>query len=150
MWALFVMPIRSARVAVGAVAIAFAAFAAFAVTPALPSAEAPRSVAALVGDAACRSDADCATLPLAEQGCGGPQGWLAYSVRRTDRAALALALGRTATTTGPAAGASTCRIVPNPGASCATSSAAREAPLAAALGGQCRLRPADGASGPTL
>lgn len=137
------MPFRSTRVAVVAMGIAVA------VTPALPSAEAPRSVAALVGDAACRSDADCATLPLAEQGCGGPQGWLAYSVRRTDRAALALALGRTATT-GPAAGASTCGIVPDPGAYCATSKPAREAPLATALGGHCRLRPADGASGPTL
>jgi len=147
MWAQFVMPIRSARVAVAAVGFAFAAFA---VTPALPSAEAPRSVAALVGDAACRSDADCATLPLAAQGCGGPQGWLAYSVRRTDRSALALALGRTATTPGPAAGASTCGIVPNPGAFCSPSKPAREAPLATALGGHCRLRPADGASGPTL
>lgn len=48
----------------------------------------------LIGRAACRSDAQCRTLPLGERACGGPQAYVAWSVRRTNQAALERAAQR--------------------------------------------------------
>jgi len=47
-----------------------------------------RVVERLVGAAACRQDGDCATLPLPDQACGGPRGWIAFAPAQTDPAAL--------------------------------------------------------------
>lgn len=107
-------------------------------------AEAQRDIAALVGDAACTQDSDCQTQALPDQACGGPQGWLAYSTRRTDKAALQQALQRWAATGPGSAGAavSTCGIVADPGAVCA-----RLPDPAASTQRSCQLRPR-GASHP--
>ena len=87
-------------------------------------AAAQREVAALVGDAACRQDSDCMTLALPDQACGGPQGWLAYSTRRTDPVALQRALQREHAFASRAGGAavSTCGIVADPGSMCVPAS----------------------------
>lgn len=86
----------------------------------------------LVGTAACGRDSDCATLPLPDQACGGPQGWIAFAPAHTDRAALARAL---AELPGPAPGAvSTCEWRPDPGAVCRAAVAASP--------GRCQLRAA--------
>jgi hypothetical protein len=92
----------------------------------------------LIGPAACRRDSDCATLPLPDQACGGPQGWIAFAPAHTERAALSRALAEL-----PAAApgaVSTCEWRPDPGAQCR--------PAAAATPGRCQLRPA-GRSGST-
>ena len=83
-------------------------------------------VAALVGSARCRADSDCATIALPDQACGGPSGWLAFSVGGTDRQALQRALRRAAASQAATAGqaVSTCAVIPDPGAICAAAAAA--------------------------
>ncbi|MDO9095640.1 MAG: hypothetical protein Q8R98_03565 [Rubrivivax sp.] len=88
---------------------------------------------ALVGDAACTQDSECHTLPLPDQACGGPQGWLAYSSRRTQPGPLADALQREAAAR-PAAAVSTCGVVPDPGARCV-----RPASQTPGMPGRCQL-----------
>ncbi len=84
-----------------------------------------------IGSAACRRDSDCATLPLPEQACGGPRGWIAYAPAQTDRAGLARAI---AALPADAPGAiSTCEFRPDPGAVC-------RRPAASPAFGRCELR----------
>lgn len=99
-----------------------------------PSATAERSSAppasasidnlkALVGNAACETDDDCATLPLGARACGGPEGYLPWSRRATDGALLAnlaerYADRRRADVVRQPDRASTCQVVPDPGAQC--------------------------------
>lgn len=96
-------------------------------------AAASQAVNALVGDAVCSSDSDCRTIATPDQACGAPQGWLAFSIRRTDPVALQQALQRLAAY--PASSVSTCGVIPDPGATCVPvpTSSAPEAR-------QCRLR----------
>lgn len=43
----------------------------------------------LIGDAACRTDADCSTLAIGAKPCGGPERYLAWSRAVTDGRELA-------------------------------------------------------------
>lgn len=109
---------------------------------------------ALIGDAACRSDADCRTLGVGERACGGPAQFLAFSTQRSDAGALARAAEaqRQAQRRADAAKPegermmSTCQVLPDPGAVCV-----RPAGAAASGPGRCQLRGAPaGAGGPVV
>lgn len=77
---------------------------------------------ALVGTPNCSNDSECHSLPLGARACGGPEGYLAWSSRRTsrteievlgaryeaERRAANLASGRI----------STCQFMADPGAVC--------------------------------
>jgi hypothetical protein len=89
----------------------------------------------LIGDAACRTDADCATVGIGWLACGGPQSWRAWSRTATQAAALDAAVAahralrqKEIERTGEM---SLCALVPDPGAFCDG---------AAAGAGHCRVR----------
>lgn len=98
--------------------------------PTLPDTRARRATEAglrerileAVGPAACVADADCRTLPMGAKSCGGPASWLAWSARQTDGAQLqawSVELAARQRQRQEAAGiASTCSVVPDPGAAC--------------------------------
>jgi hypothetical protein len=104
-----------------------------------PSSGASPSVAALLGDLACTGNSDCQTVPLADQACGGPRGWLAYSVRRTNKAALQRAVRQEAQAQPRNDRVSTCAVMADPGAICVPAAAS-----APGSPGQCRLAPTQG------
>jgi hypothetical protein len=83
---------------------------------------APATVDALIGDAACSRDAECRTVGVGALACGGPQAYRAWSVKRTDEAALMRAVQqqRQEREQAIAKGGemSICRVVPDPGARC--------------------------------
>ncbi|HEX6706379.1 MAG TPA: hypothetical protein VF169_16585 [Albitalea sp.] len=103
-------------------------------------------VQALIGDAACETDAQCDTIGVGAKACGGPAAYKAWSRLRTDPAALqAAAQDEAAARIGAIAGSgrvSTCSVVPDPGAWCDATQ-----PRATAPAGVCRLRAA-GQAGP--
>ena len=88
----------------------------------------------LVGDAACRSDADCRTIGVGHRACGGPQRYLAWSAWRTSAHALQHAAAATRTPAPPTGEGmvSTCQVPVDPGARCAGA--------AAGQAGTCQLR----------
>lgn len=100
---------------------------------------------ALVGDAACRDDVQCRTLPVGSLACGGPASYLPWSTLRSDEAALKAAAAPLAQRRpGSARGeVSICRVLPDPGARCVRDSAD------SALG-TCRLRERSDGSGGAL
>jgi hypothetical protein len=107
------------------------------------------SIEALIGDAACDSDAQCHTVAVGAKACGGPQRYLAWSSQRTDGATLrsvaereALAARAKVESSGVM---SNCAMVTDPGAYCAAPeaagrSAAPGASARAAAGRQCVVR----------
>lgn len=107
-----------------------------------PPADPAQALAAVIGDAACRSDADCRTVAVGRLACGGPAAWLPWSAWRSAPKAVARAAQRagTATAAPPGRGGdlSICVVLPDPGAFCAP-----PPPVASPAGaqGQCRLRP---------
>jgi len=107
----------------------------------------PESVRSLIGNAACRSDAQCATIGVGGKACGGPDAYLAWSTATTDERTLRATAQREAAADRKAAAAkgmvSTCDVVPDPGATCVV------APSAAKGAGVCRLRSASGLTGST-
>lgn len=108
------------------------------------SALAPRArVEALVGAAACNTDADCRTMAIGAKACGGPEAYIAWSVRTTDEALLAGSVAaynaaqKTAITR--EGRVSNCALVTDPGAVCVASGVSA---------GSCQLRPHPGRQGP--
>lgn len=88
--------------------------------PAGTPAQAMARVQALVGEAACRSDADCQTLPVGRRACGGPAQYLPWSAWRTSGKALSEAAAPTLKAA-PAEGEGmmgTCQVLMDPGAQC--------------------------------
>ncbi len=89
----------------------------------------------------CTQTAECATVGVGARSCGGPEVFLAYSLRDTPAAALQAAVQRHATLRRKQleerGEMSTCDVLPDPGAQCA-------AP------GQCQLRPQRGGASGTL
>jgi hypothetical protein len=103
----------------------------------------PANVAALIGDARCDVDAQCRSIAVGSQRCGGASGYLAWSTQRTDAAALARAVDAAAADSSANGGArnSTCGVVADPGAYCARPAAAGSAPPdGVSATGRCRLR----------
>jgi hypothetical protein len=100
----------------------------------------PATVATLIGDARCDSDAQCRTTAVGVARCGGAAGYLAWSTQRTEAAALARAVASAdAAPADDGARNSTCGVVADPGAYCARPQAAT-ASASAPAAGQCRLR----------
>jgi hypothetical protein len=64
--------------------------------PASPAAtrtdETLAAIHALVGDAACDSDAVCRSMAIGAKACGGPEGYFAWSTQRSDATRLAAAV----------------------------------------------------------
>lgn len=97
-----------------------------ALPPALPAPDAAARLLAQIrdeiGDAPCRQDAQCRTLPIGAKACGGPAAWWAWSEvnARGDRLqAWARQLAQLERDRQSREGLlSTCTIVPDPGASC--------------------------------
>ncbi len=106
--------------------------------PADPMAEVQR----LIGDAACRKDADCRTVGVGHRACGGPQAYLPWSAWRTSAPALNQAAAATRTapprTTEPMM--STCQVAVDPGAHCAAVAPGKSG--AGERSGVCQLGPA--------
>ena len=100
-----------------------------------------REVLRLIGEAPCKTDADCRTIAIGTKACGGPQRYLAWSVARTDAPALAAAAQtmadrQAAERAKPGALLSNCAFVADPGASCAAvEGAARQCVLQSRRGG---------------
>ena len=106
-----------------------------------PSAAASARAAldAAVGEARCRADAECRTLPAGARPCGGPSVWVAYADapgQRERLQPLAQALARAEQADHAASGRmSICQVLPDPGARCeAGRCVARPAGPGAALG----------------
>jgi hypothetical protein len=98
--------------------------------------------AASVGDAACRDNTQCRTLPVGSLACGGPASYLPWSTLRSNEAALKAAAAPLAhRRPGSARGEmSICRVLPDPGARCV--------PGEGTALGTCRLRErSDGTGG---
>ena len=102
------------------------------------------AIAELIGDARCDSDAQCRTIAVGANPCGGPDAYLPWSTQRTDAAALKARANRHAVNTRKmnerSGMASTCEMVMDPGAHCTFGGAtAMESGTGGA--GVCRLRP---------
>jgi len=114
---------------------------------AAPAADAATSPQALVGDAACETDAQCATVGIGAKACGGPSSYLAWSTLRTDGARLRTLAQREADAQRKQMAArgemSNCALVPDPGAYCDRTQAGSGL-------GVCRLRSGGRASGPAV
>lgn len=112
--------------------------------PADPMAEVQR----LIGDAACRNDADCRTVGVGHRACGGPQAYLPWSAWRTSARALDQAAAATRAPARATAGAapartpepmmSTCQVAVDPGARCV--GATPGTPGGSGRSGTCQLR----------
>jgi len=92
-------------------------------------------IQALVGTAACSTDADCRTSAIGAKACGGPEAYIAWSAPITDEAALGSALAEYTAAQRAAnlreGRVSNCEFVTDPGAVCVASGSD---------GGSCRLR----------
>ena len=100
-------------------------------------------IRALIGDAACDSDAQCRTIAIGAKACGGPEYYLAWSTKRTNDAALRDALqgdGAVRRPGPPRPGmVSNCAVVTDPGAYCAPATSPASG-AAVTRSRACRLR----------
>ena len=112
-----------------------------------PSNPAPSSSAQLltqiqaeIGDAACDSPAQCHSIGIGAKSCGGPEGYLAWSSKRSDEKKLTSLVEQHAATRRAenlASGMmSDCRLITDPGATCQA--------------GRCTLLPSGSAGGGAL
>lgn len=106
-----------------------------------PGAALQAEVQRLIGRAACTTDAQCRTLALGARACGGPDSFVAWSVRGTDQAALRRAAARytewQAQEQARRGTVSICMVETDPGAVCSKPGTAEPAG-----GGRCVLNPA--------
>lgn len=107
--------------------LAWAALTSCAQTPSPPPAEAEsvrlgRELRALIGPAACSADSQCRTVAVGAKACGGPAGYVAWSIQGTDGQQLTELARRQADAQRrevEASGmASNCALVVDPGAAC--------------------------------
>ena len=107
-----------------------------------PAQQAMARIQALIGDASCRSDAQCRTIAVGQRACGGPEMYLAWSTRRTALADLERAVAAFEAASQPALpgrSASICVFLHDPGAVC------RRMADPAQAADRCQLRPASNA-----
>lgn len=104
---------------------------------------------AAIGAARCSDDAECRSVGIGAQACGGPQFYRAWSVRDTDAAAVgALVQGHREARLREIAAAgemSTCAVPQDPGTICLRAPATPSAAL-----GECRMRNAGTPAGHTV
>jgi hypothetical protein len=100
--------------------------------PSVPAAAAPAGtedaatllirMRSMVGAASCSENAQCQTVAVGARACGGPEGYIAYSTKETQRTALEALARRHAEKRRAAVSASgelsTCNFIPDPGAVC--------------------------------
>jgi len=86
------------------------------------AAEDQSRVNSLIGDAACDTQSQCRTVGIGARPCGGPESWLAWSIKSTDPRALQDAVqaqAQAAKDANQRSGlASDCRVRPEPTAVC--------------------------------
>ncbi|HEY6132947.1 MAG TPA: hypothetical protein VIW70_03120 [Rubrivivax sp.] len=91
------------------------------------------AVRALIGDAACSTDAHCATIAVGAKACGGPEAYLAWSTERSDgrqlEAAAATYNASRLETVVRGGRVSNCALTIDPGAWCAPVAAGRACQL---------------------
>ena len=100
-------------------------------------------VESLIKGAPCNQDAECRTIAVGSNACGGPQRYLAWSTRTTTLQALQAAIDRRqgeGVTVLPGRDASVCIVVEDPGALC------RRPGPAIGETGRCELRSRTGSS----
>jgi hypothetical protein len=99
-------------------------------------------IQALIGTAACNTDADCRTSAIGAKACGGPEAYIAWSVRSTEEAALSRAVddynAAQQATNLREGRISNCEFVTDPGAMCVATDAASA---------RCQLRQRSGRNG---
>jgi len=75
-----------------------------------------------IGSASCTASAECKTVAVGARACGGPEGYLAYSTSVSPAAPLEALAARHAERRRAAVAASgmasTCNVLPDPGAVC--------------------------------
>lgn len=75
-----------------------------------------------IGSASCTESVECKTVGVGARACGGPEGYLAYSTSVTASAPLEALAARHAerkrATVSATGRASTCNVIPDPGAVC--------------------------------
>lgn len=75
-----------------------------------------------IGSASCTASVECKTVGVGARACGGPEGYLAYSTSVTSSATLEALAARHAERRRAAVSApgraSTCNVLPDPGAVC--------------------------------
>jgi hypothetical protein len=98
--------------------IVAAAAAAALASPAAAPADPLAGARAVIGEARCSGDHECRTIAYGSRPCGGPAGFLAWSVRGTDRSALESALRSASGAGAPGDRFSTCELLADPGATC--------------------------------
>jgi len=139
-------PPRPAWLIAGAAMLALGAACANQDRPA-PAADAAATPQALLGDAACQADAQCATVGIGAKACGGPASYLAWSTLRTDGERLRTLVQREADAQRKQMAArgemSNCAMVPDPGAYCDRTQASGGL-------GVCRLRSGGGVHAPAI
>ena len=111
-------------------------------TPPATPADALQALRTLIGSAPCQQPADCRTIAIGANACGGPARYLAWSGAHTDEAALQKAAAAypadRLSSLRSGAGLSTCQPVLDPGAYCGPTPAVDAAKGAAPR--QCQLR----------
>lgn len=89
---------------------------------AVPARTLAQQIDAEIGDAACDSAQQCSTLAVGHKACGGPDGYRAWSSKRSDGAKLSKLAERQAQEIKEADARSgrmsTCSVVTDPGATC--------------------------------
>ena len=100
--------------------------------PRQPAAEAMKAIVQVIGDAPCDGPADCRTVGVGAKSCGGPESYLAWSVRHTDAAELEKRVAQHRTLRRAEdrrdGRVSNCAVTPEPATSC--------------VAGHCRIEPA--------
>ena len=99
-----------------------------AVDPAASAASAPKSaslmapITTLIGDAECDNQGQCRAVGIGARPCGGPNGYLAWSSKKTDPSALQAAVkahAQAQSEENKTSGlVSDCRVLPEPSAVC--------------------------------
>lgn len=88
-----------------------------------PPASGIHQIEQLIGDAACSNATDCRVIGVGALACGGPAGYRAWSITRTDARTLEEAVARDAAIRreeiARAGMLSTCAVKPVPGVTCA-------------------------------
>lgn len=116
-------------------------------TPDQQRAESLEAILQLIGAARCSRDTDCRTVPIGHRACGGPDAYLAWSIRDTDPGRLQQAVAHhqriVAASARPGQRYSTCEVLVDPGALCVPYGDGAVTPASAAAGytGHCRLQP---------
>lgn len=102
-----------------------------------------QAIRAEIGEALCDADNQCQSIGVGAKACGGPEGYLAWSSKHTDRQRLLdlVAQHREARRIEHASSdmVSDCRVLPDPGAACLPRGLSSGPPLEPAGRRACQL-----------